>query len=58
MTLQLAATGHPWPGVCAPARREADIRAPLAPEAVIAAANFALGLCAAWLVWSARISPF
>jgi hypothetical protein len=50
--------GHPLPCVCALARREADIRTPIAPEAVIAAANFALGLCAAWLLWSAGISPF
>ena len=44
--------------VYARARREAGTRAFNAPEAVIAVAILALGLCAAWLLWTGRISPF
>jgi arginine:ornithine antiporter/lysine permease len=44
--------------VYARARREAGTRAFSAPEAIIAAAILALGLCAAWLLWTGRISPF
>ena len=40
------------------ARREAGTRAFSAPEAIIAAAILALGLCAAWLLITGRISPF
>ena len=40
------------------ARREAGARTFSAPEAVIAAAILALGSCAAWLLWTERISPF
>ena len=44
--------------VYARARREAGTRAFSASDAVIAAAILALGLCAAWLLWTGRISPF